>query len=546
MDRRLASLPRLAQRPRGAYTRIGAWGQAPLWERVRDRAERAPHTPAVVDRLGAWTYGELWARALEYANAITASGLGARDIALVQLPNWREYPAILLGCELTRVVFAFCPIQWGLRETTTALTLLRPRLWFTTNAPRAGDDRSELTLAAWSSAAVRPEVVLVRSASTPHGRSLDQWLAMTTSSTVALDPGRGLEPLHIAVTSGSTGEPKGVLHTHDSALATVGSTIRRQGITERDVIHLAIPVGHTFGYFYGVRCALQAGGCVVMQERWDACEMIALVRAHGVTVSLGPSAFVLDLLALPRQDLDELRNMRLFTHSGDSLPGPTSRRAQAILPFRISRALGMTEFGHVTSTDASTPPDAALESLGTAQPEMELAIVDDEGRERPPRVEGRIVVRGPFLFAGYVLRDRVNEDVLDDNGFFDTGDLGFTDEAGHLHITGRMKLVIRRGAETVPVSLLEDIVAGLPQVAHVVVVGMPNERFGEEPVACVQLQAGSTLDFDTLLGAFEAHGVTKKFWPVRMELVDGWPIGPTGKIDRRMVAEQVAARNRAI
>jgi acyl-CoA synthetase (AMP-forming)/AMP-acid ligase II len=413
----------------------------------------------------------------------------------------------------------------------------------TTNDPRAGDDRSELTHAA-SLAAARPEVVLVRSASTPEARSLDQWLATPPSSTPALDPGRGLEPLHIAVTSGSTGEPKGVLHVHDSALATVGSTITRQGITERDVIHLAIPVGHTFGYFYGVRCALQAGGCVVLQERWDVREMLALVRTHGVTVSLGPSAFILDLLALPQQDVEELRSIHLFTHSGDSLPGPTARRAQAVLPFRISRALGMTEFGHVTSTDANTPADAALESLGTAQPEMELAIVDDDGRQRPPRAEGRIVVRGPFLFAGYVLPDRLNEDVLDDDGFFDTGDLGFTDEAGHLHITGRVKLVIRRGAETVPVSLLEDVVAGLPQVAHVVVIGMPNARFGEEPVACVQLQPGGTLDFETLLGAFEAHGVTKKFWPTRMEIVDGWPIGPTGKIDRRMVAEQVASRHR--
>jgi acyl-CoA synthetase (AMP-forming)/AMP-acid ligase II len=543
MDPRLAALPRLAQRPRDAYARIGAWGQAPLWDRVRDRAERTPQKPAIVDRLGTWTYAELWAQALRYANAMAASGLRARDIALVQLPNWREYAASLLACELTRVVFAFCPIQWGLRETKTALALLRPRLWLTTNDPRAGDDRSELTHAA-SLAAARPEVVLVRSASTPEARSLDQWLATPPSSTPALDPGRGLEPLHIAVTSGSTGEPKGVLHVHDSALATVGSTITRQGITERDVIHLAIPVGHTFGYFYGVRCALQAGGCVVLQERWDVREMLALVRTHGVTVSLGPSAFILDLLALPQQDVEELRSIHLFTHSGDSLPGPTARRAQAVLPFRISRALGMTEFGHVTSTDANTPADAALESLGTAQPEMELAIVDDDGRQRPPRAEGRIVVRGPFLFAGYVLPDRLNEDVLDDDGFFDTGDLGFTDEAGHLHITGRVKLVIRRGAETVPVSLLEDVVAGLPQVAHVVVIGMPNERFGEEPVACVQLQPGGTLDFETLLGAFEAHGVTKKFWPTRMEIVDGWPIGPTGKIDRRMVAEQVASRHR--
>ena len=541
-DLRLANLASLLLRPREQYIRCGAWGQAPLWERVRVRASCTPDKRAVVDSLGTWTYGDLWAQASRCADAITASGLGPRDIALVQLPNWREYVALLLACELTRVVFAFCPIQWGLRETSTALALLRPRLWFTTNRARAGDDRSELLASAMSSTMTVPSLVVLRSAHMRGARDIDDWLERPAGHPAACDGGRGLDPLHIAVTSGSTGEPKGVLHVHDSALATVGSTIARQRITDDDVIHLAIPVGHTFGYFYGVRCALQAGGCLVMQERWDVREMLALVRSHGVTVSLGPSAFVLDLLSLPAEELEVLRTMALFTHSGDSLPGPTARRAQATLPFRISRALGMTEFGHATSTDANTPRDAAVESLGTPQREMEVVIVDDNGNLRPPCIEGRILVRGPFLFAGYVLRDRINEDVLDANGFFDTGDLGFVDEAGHIYITGRVKLVIRRGAETIPVALLEDVITELPQVAHAMVVGVPHERFGEEPVACVQLRAGSSLDFDALVDAFEAKGITKKFWPARLEIVDGWPVGATGKIDRRMVAQSVVAR----
>lgn len=544
MDPRLRDLPRLALRPRDAYIAQGAWGRTPVWELVRDTARQTPGKPAVIDADGAWTYDDLWREARRYAAAMTTAGLGPRDIALVQLPNWREFAALSVACELTRVVFAFCPIQWGLRETSTALALIRPRAWFTTTRPRAADDRSELIRAAWGSTDSKPQLVLLRSDGLDCGRKAADWLAMATTVPAddQRDGGRGQDPLEIAVTSGSTGEPKGVLHVHDSALATVGSTIERQGIASTDVIHLAIPVGHTFGYFYGVRCALQARGTLVLQERWDAEDMLALARAHGVSVSLGPSAFLLDLLALPPAKLAALGGLRLFTHSGDSLPAPTARRAQDTLPFRISRALGMTEFGHTTSTDARTSTERAIDSLGTAQPEMEIAIADTDGKRLPANTEGRILVRGPFVFAGYLTRERLNEDVLDADGFFDTADLGFLDEAGCLHITGRVKNVIRRGAETIPVSFLEDVIAALPQVAHAVVVGMPDPRFGEAPVACVQLRASASLAYAELAAEFEARGVTKKFWPVRMELIDAWPIGPTGKIDRRMIIETIAAR----
>lgn len=545
MDSRLGALEKLGLRPRKKFEAMGAWGQVPIWARVKETAERSPGKLAVVDSDGSWTYEDLWRISQHYAASITASGLQARDIVLVQLPNWREYLAIAVGCELTRVVFAFCPIQWGLRETSTALALIRPRTWFTTAAPRAEDDRSQLIEDALASSDSKPHTVLLRSPAPGNARSVSDWLELgaTTVERVPTEGGRGLDPLEIAVTSGSTGEPKGVLHVHDSALATVGSTIKRQGIDASDVIHVAIPVGHTFGYFYGVRCALQACATLVLQDRWDVEAMVRLARAHRVTVSLGPSAFILDMLALSPERLFALEGLKLFTHSGDSLPMPTSKRAQRSLPFRISRALGMTEFGHTSATDANTPPDRAIDSLGTAQPEMEIKIVDDAGASVQPSVEGRILVRGPFLFAGYLTRDRVNEDVLDSSGFFDTADLGFLDEDGYLHITGRVKNVIRRGAETIPVSLLEDVISAMPQVAHAVVVGLPDERFGEAPVACVQLRAGASLTYEEIAAEFATQGITKKFWPVKMELIRAWPIGPTGKIDRRMIGEEIAARS---
>jgi non-ribosomal peptide synthetase component E (peptide arylation enzyme) len=203
----------------------------------------------------------------------------------------------------------------------------------------------------------------------------------------------------------------------------------------------------------------------------------------------------------------------------------------------------MTEFGHVTATDERTPLERCVDSVGSAQPEIEIRIVGAHGTPLRPGDEGRIRIRGPFLFAGYLGRDRVNEDVLDGEGFFDTGDLGVLDEDGCLHITGRATDVIRRGAETVPTALLEDLIARLPVVQHVVVVGAPDSRFGlgEVPIACVQLRPGGGLALQDIEALLTQQGVTRTYWPVGLRIFDDWPLGPTGKIDRRAVLARVAS-----
>ena len=196
----------------------------------------------------------------------------------------------------------------------------------------------------------------------------------------------------------------------------------------------------------------------------------------------------------------------------------------------------MTEFGHACSTDADTPVDACVETLGTPQPGMTFRIHDEHNCNVPPDTEGRIFVSGPFLFAGYLSESSLNENILDDAGFFDTGDLGLIDRKGYLHITGRLKNVIRRGAETVPVSLLEDVLATHPNIVHAVVVGVPDPRLGELPVACVQLKPNQTLTFAEIEALFESQKITKKFWPVDLKVFEHWPISATGKNDRRMIA----------
>ncbi|MGH7905567.1 MAG: AMP-binding protein, partial [Candidatus Binataceae bacterium] len=464
---------------------------------------------------------------------------------LVQLPNWREFVALAVAAEISGVVFSFCPIQWGPRETLRALELIRPALWFTTAKPPAAIDRSDLIARALRNADGGLSAILLRSGAQAGAFSIEDWLVTMREGNrhAEMAEASGQSPLEIAVTSGSTGDPKGVLHVHDTALATVESTVRRQQIGVSDVVHVAIPLGHTFGYFYGMRCAMQAGGAVVLQERWDPHRMVELVEAHQVTVSLGPSAFVLDLAECADRYRPTLERMRLFTHAGDSLPAPIARRVLQQLPFRISRAFGLTEFGHVASTDSDTPANCLVDSVGAPQPEMEFRIVDDAGARLPAGAEGRLLLRGPFAFAGYLTAGALNQEVFDPDGFYDTGDLGFLDRENCLHISGRVKNVIRRGAETVPTAELEDIISSLPQVMHAVVVGMPDARLGEVPVACVQVRKGESIAMSDLARLFESSGMTRRFWPSAIRIVESWPVGATGKIDRKALLEKILEKS---
>lgn len=536
MVRTVLSLPSLERRPRAEWEAAGWWAREPLWRRVRDRAAADPGKPAVIDETAALTYGELWESAIAGAAALQGAGLRPGEIVLTQLPNWREFVTAMLACEVSGAVFSFCPIKWGPRECARALDLLRPRLWVTC-AEYLGEGRLDVIDDALGAAAEPVETVLVRAGAGRYrawSEIVESRPDMTEDEATA-NAGGGLYPLEIAVTSGTTGFPKGVVHAHDTALDTVQSTIDRQGISGADVIHLALPVGHTFGYFYGVRCALQAGGAVLLQESWDPARMAELTRAHGATVSLGTTAFIIDLLNAGEDVRRALDSIWMFTQSGDAMPAPVAERANRELPFRISRALGMTEFGHVTSTDADSPLERVFDSAGTAQAEIRIDIADEQGRRLPTGQEGRILVRGPAVCAGYLHPDGTIEDVVDDDGFFDTGDLGRIDDQGYLRITGRLKNVLRRGAETVPVADLEDVLSSHPDVVHAVVVGMPDPRLGDLPIACVELRAGASLTMDDMRALFGGHGITRKFWPTDIHLVGEWPTGPTGKTDRRLL-----------
>ncbi len=529
-----------------AYEQAGHWRGQTLLDFVAATAHQDPERLALVDARSRITYRQLVAAVDRVALGLLELGLRKGDVVSVQLPNRAEFAVLMLAIE--RVGAAMNPLVTILRqrELVQVLRLGRPRLLVVPDAFH-GFDYAAMALELRTSA---PELqrVLVVGPHAPEGTlGWDDLLGTPWEEQV--DP-RVLDYLRpdpndviqVAFTSGTTGEPKGVLHTHNTTVCIVGSTIRRQRLTHRDVVLAATPVGHQAGYLWGVRVALQAGATVVFQETWDAEEAVRLIEQHRVTFTMGATTFLIDLLGARNLPHHGLRSLRNFTTAGSNVPPSVAAEMERRLPGRLCRAFGMTEQGHTTATAPDSAREKVLSTDGLPQPEMEVKIVDEDGRRLGPGQEGRLRLRGPFNFVGYVQGRAFTAPFFDGEDFFDTGDLAELDADGYIRVTGRIKDLIVRGGEKVPVKEIEDLLMSHPKVAGVALVPVPDERLGERALACIRPRPGESLTLQELKAFLEERRVTRQFWPEGLVLYDELPTTPAGKIQKFQLQEDARRR----
>ncbi|MDN3356279.1 AMP-binding protein [Actinomadura sp. DC4] len=520
------------------YRRNGWWRDHTFLDDLRRTAHAHPRKTAVAVRRDghpthALDYAELAHLTERCAAALTELGVHPGDTVAVQLTDRWELPVIALAC--LRAGARICPLLpvYRRRELQTMLTLTEPRVLIT----MAEHDGDPLAALATELAAAIPAIAHVAVADgAPEGTLPfeDHFFATpweerhdTTGRALTAD-----DPYLILFTSGTTGEPKGVLHTPNTLYAAIRGEADVFALDDTLVMTTTSAYTHYTGFAQGMLMPLMLGGTMVFSDTHDGPAVLDLLADHHVTFLYAAPHFVAGMLRTGHhRDLPALRH--LVSGSAPIPPAFVDDVADRF-GLRLHSLWGMSENGPVTITRPADPPGWAAHSDGSPIPGMRLRIDPIPGQ---PEGVGRLWVRGPAQCLGYYRRDHLYAAALDD-GWFDTGDLARPDGRDGIRITGRAGDSILRKGWIVPVAELEDLLDRHPHVREATVIGVPEGQ-GEDETICAVIAAATTLTLEDLRDHLRAAGMTTTYWPERLELLDTLPRTVTGKVRKTELRQRL-------
>jgi len=482
------------------------------------------------------TYAELSSRVTGIATGLVQIGVKHGDVISFQVPNWWQFVAIHLAC--VRVGAVSNPLMPIFRERELEFMVSRSgaRILIVPKTFR-GFDHEELANRLQRRIAGLEQVVVIDDG----GKNSFESLFPQPPAQANCNDQTVLQPndiMKIMYTSGTTGEPKGVMHTSNTMLGSLQSVIDRVGLAGNDVIFMPSPFAHSIGFCYGILMSLYLGAELVTMDIWDPVMAMDIMERHGVTFMFGATPFMSDLANLPGLDKRNLESFKIFLAAGAPVPPTLVKRASSVLGASIVPGFGMTELGLVTAVKRSNL-DRALDSDGCALPHTELRVVDAEQQEVARGMEGELQCRGSSNFVGYHGRPNLGD--IDEQGWFSTGDLAKMDEDGYIRIVGRSKDIIIRGGENIPVVEVEKLMHEMSQINEVAIVGMPDKRLGERSCAYVSLHDGKELTLSEVTNFLESRNLARQYLPEKLVVVVDLPKTPAGKI-QKFELRQLASR----
>jgi len=475
------------------------------------------------------TYGEMATRAAALAGGLRERGVGAGDVVGLLSYNCPELlEAVFAANHLGAIAM---PINWRLAAPEVRYILEH------SDARALVCDEALVELA--GEATKGREDALLRAcitAAAPAG-----WTALADLRTTAPPPvpAAGDDVHRLMYTSGTTGRPKGVMITHANLAWKNLAHIVELSFTGADLGLACGPLYHVGALDLTTTSLIAVGGTIVVHRQFDPAAVVdELERSRVTTVWLAP-AMINAIMALPDIDERDLSSVRVVVNGGEKMPLPLIERLGRTFPSAwFADAYGLTE---TVSGDTFLDRDSIVTkrgSVGRPCLHLELDIWDDEGRSLPAGERGEVVLRGPKVFKGY-WRDPEATATAFAGGWFHTGDIGVRDEDGYLFIVDRLKDMILSGGENIAGSEVERVLYEHAAVLEVAVVGRPDERWGEVPVAFVarRPEATATVTADDLID--HCRGQLAKFKvPKAVVFVDALPRNPSGKVLKRELRER--------
>lgn len=528
------------------YLDQGYWGEKTLLDCWEETVRRYPDREYVADDQGSrYTYRQMDEAAAKAAACLRAQGVRPRDVVSFQLPIWSEFVLVTIACLKAGAVIHPIAMSYEGKElvrsmnTTKSVVYLCPTYFYKTDYEKQ-ILKVQDQIPSLKGIILLDNVKKSQSSLPVLGKILDQYQPLAEENCAHELTGQDIAV--ILSTSGTTGGTKGVLLTHDNVRYSEETFNRELKLTKEDTMFMPAPLHHATGFHHGVIAPMLLGARLVLQQKYHCQNAIALMNQERCTYSMGATPFIYDILRELENTGGSLPYLKFYLCGGAPVPGYMVQKAWKF-NIRLCEVYGSTE----SVPHVFVRPEETLKLDGTtsgrAVGAVEVKVVDDEGHEVPPGTPGEEVSRGPNVFVGYLNARDITDGVLDDEGWFHSGDLCVMDENRNIRIIGRKKDMIVRGGENLNANEINDNLEGCPGIGDHTIIGMPDERMGERICAfAVPLPGYEGLRLEDITAYLKGRGVPRRFWPERLELIGRIPHTGSGKVKKYLLQEELKKR----
>ena len=490
---------------------------------VREAAAEVPDKAALILDDVRVSYAQLDAASDRVAAGLRARRLGRGDAVGLQMPNIPQFIITYIGILKAGATAVPMNVLLKAPEVAHQLSDSRARALVTWDGVAA-----EAAKGAELAGEVPVYVALTGFGELPAGAHDAAELNGEVTGSFDIEPTDPLDTAVIIYTSGTTGRPKGAELSHFQLYMNCDVSGRLFGLVKDDVGLGVLPLFHVFGLSSVANVCLRNGATLTLVPRFDVTKVLQVIERDRVTVFSGVPTMFIALLHAPDLEEYDLSSLRVSNSGGASIPGEVIRAFEDRFGIAVLEGYGLTETASAACFNRFEARKVA--SVGKAMWGVEVRIVDDDGKPLPPGAAnvGEIVVRGHNVMKGYYNQPDATAEAMK-GGWFHTGDMGYGDAEGFFFIVDRKKELIIRGGYNVYPREVEEVLYQHPAVAEAAVIGVPDERLGEEIAAVVALKPGASATEEEVI-AFTKERVAAYKYPRTVRFMDTLPKGPTGKV----------------
>ncbi|QAT48954.1 cyclohexanecarboxylate-CoA ligase [Caproiciproducens sp. NJN-50] len=534
-------------RQKELYYKKGYWTARTLLDCWNDAVVRFGDREYIADDRGfRYTYRALDEKSGRLAAYLLSAGICPGDAVSFQIPVWSEFVIITVACLKIGAIANPLSPSFQAEELSEIFDRVGTRAYFCPTAYKGVD----YTVLARQMYSRHPGIRAVIQVEETQGTAAAGYPTLRKIVDVPqnMDTLRGAGPVGsesvaaVICTSGTAGAKKCAMLTHNNLIFCEQGFNRAVGVTPEDIMFMPAPLYHATGFAHGVLATMLAGAGLVLEKKFSADDAVGLINRERCTYSMGTTTFVYDILKYLQSTRKQMPTLRLFMCGGAPVPSYLVREASEY-GIRLCECYGSTESIPHTLIRPAEWSAEIKPSAGRPIDGIEVRIIGRDGRDAADGTEGEEWSRGPNVFVGYMNDPAATEKVLDDEGWFHSGDICTRDPEGNIRVVGRMKDVIIRGGVNLNANSLNENVLRCPAVRDSAVIGMPDPRLGERICAfVVPSDPAKPVTLQMLTDFLRKSNVSKYAWPERVENIDAIPMTESGKIKKYLLAQELARR----